>query len=248
MRTGLAGYCLAAESLFAAASCPPAEPMTARQRAPATAPLTIVRDQCGFIASPLWQREGSALHEDRSGALRPLALAHDAEAFGDLGIGLHQSAEVAAEAILVELLARLDIPEPAGIGRDLVRYHDPHEIVLPQAAGLHLEIHKPDADAEEQAGEEIIDPYGERHDVVDLLRRRPPERSDVLLRHHRIAELIVLVIELDDRARKLRALLDAEALRQRTGGHIAHDHFERNDLHLTDQLLAHVEAFDEMRR
>jgi len=35
----------------------------------------------------------------------------------------------------------------------------------------------------------------------DLLRRRPPERSDVLLRHHhRIGELIVLVIELDDRS------------------------------------------------
>jgi hypothetical protein len=32
----------------------------------------------------------------------------------------------------------------------------------------------------------------------------------VLFGHHRIPELIVLVIELDDRARQLRALLDTE--------------------------------------
>ena len=70
----------------------------------------------------------------------------------------------------------------------------------------------------------------------------------MFLRHHRIAELIVLVVEFDDRARKLRALLDAEPLRQRTRGNVAHHHFERNDLHLADQLLAHVETPDEMRR
>jgi hypothetical protein len=72
--------------------------------------------------------------------------------------------------------------------------------------------------------------------------------GDVLLGHHRVAELIVLVVELDDRARQLRALLDAEALRQRAGGDVAHDHFQRNDLHLADQLLAHVEAPDEVGR
>ena len=59
--------------------------------------------------------ERSALHQDRSGALRALAFAHDAEALGDLGVGLDQPAEVAAEAVLVELLVRLDVPQPAGI-------------------------------------------------------------------------------------------------------------------------------------
>jgi hypothetical protein len=70
----------------------------------------------------------------------------------------------------------------------------------------------------------------------------------VLLRHHGIAELVVLVIELDDRARQLRALLDAQALRQRARGDIAHDHLERNDLDLANQLLAHVEPLDEVGR
>src|ERR1051325_9781957 len=45
----------------------------------------------------------STLHQDRPHALRALALAHDAEPLGDFGIGLEQNAEIAAEAILVEL-------------------------------------------------------------------------------------------------------------------------------------------------
>src|SRR6185369_13550753 len=190
------------------------------------------------------QRAALALHQHRAGALRALAFGHDSEAFGDLGIGLEQPSEIAAEAVLVELVARLDVPEPARIGRDLVRHHDPHHVVFPQPAGLRLEVDEADADAEEDAGEEVVDADRQRHDVVDLLRRRPAEGGDVLLRYHRIAELIVLVIKLDDRARQLRALLDAEALREGTSRDVTHHHLERNDLDLTDQLLAHVESAD----
>src|SRR5262249_42661557 len=113
-----------------------------------TAPLNTVRNACGGIASPF--PGASALPQDRAAALRTLALAHDAEPPGDLGIGLEQSAEIAAEAVLVELLARLDVPQPAGIGGDLVRHHDPHQVILPQPAGLHLEVDETDADAEEE--------------------------------------------------------------------------------------------------
>src|SRR3984885_6363998 len=139
-----------------------------------------------------------ALDQDRSGALRSLAFAHDAEPLGDFGISFEQAAEIAAEAVLVELLVGLDVPQPAGIRRNLVGDHDPHQIVLPQPTGFHLEIDETDTDAEEQPGQEVVDADRERHDVVDLLRRRPTERGDVLFRHHRIVELIVLVIELDN--------------------------------------------------
>src|SRR5262249_14671010 len=54
----------------------------------------------------------SALDQHRSAALWPFAFAQDAEALGDLRICLEQSAEIAAEAVLVELLARLDVPQP----------------------------------------------------------------------------------------------------------------------------------------
>src|SRR5580704_19231944 len=171
-----------------------------------------------------------ALDQDRSGALRSLAFAHDAEALGDFGISFEQAAEIAAEAVLVELLVGLDVPQPAGIRGNLVGDDDPHQIVFPQPAGFHLEIDQTDADAEEQAGQEVVDADSERHDVVDLLRRRPAERGDVLFRHDRVVELIVLVIEFDDRARQLRAFLDAEPLRQRTRGDVAHADFQRNDL------------------
>ena len=43
------------------------------------------------------------------------------------------------------------------------------------------------------------------------------------------------------------ALVEAKPRRQRAGRDIAHDHLERNDLDLADQLLAHVEAFHEVR-
>src|SRR5262249_4249445 len=43
----------------------------------------------------------SPLYQHRAHAARPFALAHDAEAFCDLGIGLNQAAEIAAKAVLV---------------------------------------------------------------------------------------------------------------------------------------------------
>ena len=65
---------------------------------------------------------------------------------------------------------------------------------------------------------------------------------------HRIAQLVVLVIELDDGAGQRRALVDAEALGERTGGDIADDHFAGDDLDFADQLLAHVHGADEVGR
>src|SRR5215472_8842185 len=85
-----------------------------------------------MVGTPIAALRPSALHEDRAVADRPLALAHDAEALGDFGVGFEQAAEVAAEAILVELLVGLDVPQPAGIGRDLVGDDDAHHVVFPQ--------------------------------------------------------------------------------------------------------------------
>src|SRR6476646_8792022 len=189
-----------------------------------------------------------ALHQHRAGALRALALVHDPEAFGHFGIGLEQAAEIAAEAVLVELVVGLDVPQPAAVGGNLVRDHNAHHVVFPEPARFHLEVDQTDTDAEEKPGEEIVEADGERHDVVGLLRRSPEEGRDGLFQHHRVVELVVLVVELDDRARQLCAFLDADALRQGPCGDIAHDNFERNDLHLSNQLLAHVETADEVGR
>ncbi len=68
----------------------------------------------------------------------------------------------------------------------------------------------------------------------------------MLLGHHRIVELVVLVVEFDDRAGELHALLQPQPLGEAAGGDVAHHDLERDDLHRPDQLLAHVEPADEM--
>src|SRR6516164_6515223 len=116
------------------------------------------------IPSALPSAFASALDQDRARAGRPLVLHQDAQALGHFRVGLQQSAEIAAEAVLVELLVRLDIPQPARIRRDLVGDDDPHHLVLEQTPAFHLEIDQPDADAEKQPGQEVVDANGERHD------------------------------------------------------------------------------------
>jgi hypothetical protein len=70
----------------------------------------------------------------------------------------------------------------------------------------------------------------------------------VLLRDQRRAQLVVLQIELDHRARQRRALLEAEAGAERAGRDVAHGHLDLDDLELAHELLAHVEPAHEMGR
>jgi hypothetical protein len=70
---------------------------------------------CGVVEADV-HREWSeilTLNQNRAVALGTFALAHDAEALGHFSVGLQEAAEVAAEAVLVEFLARLDVPQPA---------------------------------------------------------------------------------------------------------------------------------------
>jgi hypothetical protein len=69
----------------------------------------------------------------------------------------------------------------------------------------------------------------------------------VLLGDHRVAELVVLVVELDDRAGQGLTLGHAQARGDRAGGDVAHHDLERDDLDFLDQLLAQVQAADEVR-
>ena len=45
-----------------------------------------------------------------------------------------------------------------------------------EPAELELEVDQPDADAEEEAGQEVVDPQRQRHDVVEILRSWPSRR------------------------------------------------------------------------
>src|SRR3546814_3454878 len=70
----------------------------------------------------------------------------------------------------------------------------------------------------------------------------------MLLRDQRIAQRVVLVIIFDDRARQLGTLLNAQPLDQRSRGDVADHDFDRDDLNLANELLAHIETAYEVRR
>src|SRR3546814_12903259 len=91
-----------------------------------------------------------------------------------------------------------------------------------------------------------LDPNRQVREVVQFFLARPAEAGDVLVRNQRIAQRVVLVIIFKDGAREDGAFLHAQPLAQRTGRDIADDDFKRNDLHLPDKLLAHVETADDV--
>jgi hypothetical protein len=59
-------------------------------------------------------------------------------------------------------------------------------------------------------------------------------------------ELVVLQVELDNRARQRLALGDAVAGGERAGRDVTAHHLQRDDLDFLDQLLAQVQALDEV--
>ena len=61
-----------------------------------------------------------------------------------------QPTEIAAKAVLVQLLTGFDVPEAAIVGADLIRQHDPELFVFPQSAELQFEVDQLDAHAEEE--------------------------------------------------------------------------------------------------
>src|SRR4029078_968479 len=96
-----------------------------------------------FILHPS-TRAALTFDQDRSARRRSLALAHNAETPCHLRICFEQSSEIPAKAILVALVVGFHMPQPARTRRNLVGYHDAHELVLPQPSRFHLKIDQPD--------------------------------------------------------------------------------------------------------
>src|SRR6185312_9285462 len=176
-------------------------------------------------------------------------LGEEAEPAGDFLVGFLDAAQIAAEAVLVELLVGLEIPEAAIVRADLVGENQPHLVVLiVEPAELYFKINEFDADPVKETEQEIVDPERHLHDVVEIVGGRPAEAGDVLFGDHRIAELVALVVVLDDGARERGAFLHPETLGERAGDDVADHDLDRDYLNLTNELLAHVETAHEMRR
>ena len=170
------------------------------------------------------------------------------EPAGHFLVGFFLAAHVAAEAVLVELLAARHVPQPAAVGADLIGQDHAAVVAVPDAPELELEVDQADADRGEHPAHEVVDADRHRGDVLHLLVVGPAEAGDVLFGDHRVVQRIILVVVLDQGVRQLLAFLDAEALADRAGRDVAHDHFQRDDLALAHELLAHVEAADEVGR
>ena len=82
---------------------------------------------------------------------------------------------------------------------------------------------------------------------MKFLFRRPAEEQSVVFDDERIAESVVLIAHLEERARKLHTLFDAEALAERAGRDVADDDFERDDVDAFDELVRVVYLLHEVR-
>src|SRR6185312_5041296 len=83
---------------------------------------------------------GCLLDQTRARGERVVGFHKNTEALGNFAIGIDQAAEILTEAVLVELVARLDVPEAAVVRGNLVGQHDPHGLALIEAAALDLEV------------------------------------------------------------------------------------------------------------
>src|SRR5437667_3130518 len=157
-------------------------------------------------------------------------------------IGVFDAAEVAPEAVLVELLARPLVAEAAGVGADLVGEQD-FAVV---AAELELHVDQHDAALVEVLAQERVHVQRRLVDGREPLRRGEPEEADVPVVDHRVVERVVLVEVLEDGLGERLALGAPEALGEAPGDDVARHHLDLHDLATADQHVALGEPADEM--
>src|SRR5690349_2153758 len=85
-----------------------------------------------------------AFDADSLDAVRAV-LKRRADSPSDFAVMLDHLAQVASEAILVELLARLRVPQPAAVGREFVAEHQLAVRIVERMAELELVVDEVDA-------------------------------------------------------------------------------------------------------
>ena len=140
------------------------------------------------------------------------------------------------------------IPQAAIIGADFIGKNDLLAFIFLKAAEFQFEIHQTNTNAHEQPAEEIVDTESIHTDFIHLRRGRPAECKDMFFSDERIAERIIFIAIFDQRMTERFAFLHVETLGKAAGGNVTDDHFQRNNLHGFDELLAHVQRADKMGR
>ena len=92
-------------------------------------------------------------------------------------IGFLDAAEIAAEAVLIELFVGFAVPEAAGVGADFIREDDG---AVRQAAELQLEVHKGDAAGEPEGFQLFVHTEGIGLDRLNLFFGGEIQGDDVI--------------------------------------------------------------------
>ena len=90
----------------------------------------------------------------------------------------------------------VDVPEAAGIRGNLVCEDN---LAVGGLAEFDLEVDEVNADALEELQHELVDLQSHRADLINLLLRCKAGSEDMVIVDHRVAEIVVLVAELQDR-------------------------------------------------
>ena len=157
--------------------------------------------------------------------------------FENLPVGLDHTAEILAETVFVQnsllgVTADVAIPEPAGVGTDLVGHH---QLTVRGEAQLDLEVHQLQGDLGEETPEGRVHGHGQALQLLALRRGQHTQTLQARVGQQRIAVGVVLVIEIEQGGIQRGAGLDRHLLAEGAKGDIPHHHLHRNDLNRLHQ-------------
>src|SRR6266545_5651490 len=159
-------------------------------------------------------------------------------------VGFLDSAKVSPEAVLVEPLPGLHVPEATCVRADLIPQPEPAGV----PPKLELEVHQQEPLAPEIGPQHPVDPERHPPDPPELLGRRQLEHADMLVVDHGVAERVGLVIKLEHGLPDGGALLESRALGQAARHHVAGDGLDLDDIEAAAQHLPVGERVEEMGR
>src|SRR5699024_1781080 len=151
-----------------------------------------------------------------------------AQAFEDLVVGLFHVAQISSETVFVQLLVGVHIPQTAGIRGNLVCQDDGS---VRQFSELDLEVDQLHAGVQEILLQKLVDFTGICFDGINLFLGSQSQSQRVVIVDEGIAQRVVLVAELQNRAEQLFSFLHAHALGKASRSYVADNHFQGNDIH-----------------
>ena len=154
-------------------------------------------------------------------------------------------AQVPAEAVLVQLLARGLVPETAGIRGDLIGQDNG---AVGQTAELQLKVHQGDPHLLEEVLQQRIDPEGQGNNGIDLLLGGQLQGPGVVGIDEGVPQGIVLIGKLNGGLVKNDALLHPVVLGEMSGRNVSDNDLQGNDGYLFHHGLPLVELLDKVGR